>query len=545
MLILFKRRVSDAPVISTRIQRRRLFTAVSLVFLLFFSALLISSKYYNTSTKAFSADTTQLVVNSDEMLYLGSSQNSGRIWGSVAEPYTAAGVAVAISPPATYTYPTDSIYTNQYFNIAASTFGSHFSSTGCPTKFNQKAQLIPSTSPERNQTLDYSNPYSGMTCYAMISHGDGMILRYSQKITINGTLFLGDRVVLEAPEIIIGPTAKIFGNGQDGQLGYGDDCGAGGIGASQGGTNSSGGISLPGDSKPAMAFWSCSSPQPGVQGSYSLITGSVFQTKAIASYFNVNGQYTQGGAGADGTYNSSLSKIGGGKLSGDIGVGGSGGSGATSSSTSVDHGSSGGGGGGFGLVFHASKTLDVSNQAIVTVAGGNSNSIDGSAQWPYLHAKLAEGGFGGPGGGGVIIIDTPNIIFGGGTEVPNYNVFNVQGGDFYHEQNLQYKMVQIPEQASPGALIVKSAGYSKIAKTVSPENVNPGQVVTVTLTIPVASGSYSVVDEFLNDGDPVHPRYFTLDGALPPGCSSDDGKSLTCPNTTASPIVYHLKAPTD
>lgn len=51
-MILFKKRITDEPVISKRIKRRRVFTVISLVFLVAFSGILVTSKYFNSLTKA-------------------------------------------------------------------------------------------------------------------------------------------------------------------------------------------------------------------------------------------------------------------------------------------------------------------------------------------------------------------------------------------------------------------------------------------------------------------------------------------------------------
>jgi hypothetical protein len=531
MLILFKR--SGREVISSRIKRRRIFTVLTLLFLIIFSALFVTSKYYNTKTKAaatFTAD--EMILGPNDVMYIG------------AQGYTSQRFYSDIGMPANST---------PEFNLGSSTLpAGHnhvFNNTNVTT-------LSQSLCPTRRDGS--SAPFE--TCAYIVGDGTGMIIRFNQKIQIDGQLYIGDRVVLEAPEIIIGDTGKIYANGQDGSLGYGDLCGPGGIGGSIGGSSQYGAPELiPTHSANDGLGHTLLYCSPGVAGAEGRqIIGSLFAD--VASQFTIDGIAAIGGAAG---YNS-------GPLNGSpgvtytgvtsaVGVGGGGPSGPTGSTSGEgeaggDHGSSGGGGGGFGVVLKASNSLTVSTSSVITAKGGNSPVSDetaaargGSPQYPG-HSQLASGGYGGPGGGGVIIVDSGNIHFtiGGQTAMPNYTIFNVMPGIFNNVSELDTH--KFPGTASAGTFAIRQAGFSKISKQVSPLNVNPGGQVTVTLTIPVSQGgTFNVEDEVLNDGNGASAKYFAVDAStLPAGCSiAENGHKISCPNYSQSPIIYKLIAPRD
>lgn len=446
-----------------------------------------------------------LTVAENDMLYIGpGGYVAQRMWSQDGQPLDIGKIA-SFQP--TDSAPAGHVYTaSNVMDLRVAEPGNL--ALGCPDKYFQAT-------------------YTGQ-CMAIKGDGSGMIVRYNGTITISGTVFVTDRVVLEAPNIIITRTAKIIASGQDGHLGYGDSCGAGGIGGTIGGTSSSNNIAL-GGTYGGRKYVSCQGNINGNQGYQSSFqaTGLKNINNDVENYFMMPTDYLiyggTGGQSSDPIDGGAIGSLG---TSGLIGVGGAGSSGATGATSDKDHGSSGGGGGGFGIVFKATEKMEVSVDAYITAKGGDSTvATDGTNQYPG-HGHVATGGFGGPGGGGVIVLDASSIDFTNSvcrrlgwwdpchTEyieptAANYEIFDVQAGEFNINLN-ETNIRKAPGHAYDGKLVIfpelgknvsVKKSLSKINRTGSPYSVQPGDIIEVTLEVSnlIPGQAVTVKDEIFND----------------------------------------------
>lgn len=393
-------------------RRRLLIAGVAIALII---AASVSFALFQRTKKAqaveFVATADSLVVPENSILYIGTwGYVSQRFFSKEAEPYNASHFIVsngAIIPP---------------YRV----WQTNWSFGPCPD-------------PAVWGDISYSK-----LCRLFISDGAGMILKYNRSIDIYGTVVIGDRVVFDAPNITLHPGSKIFANGQDGQLGFGDHCGAAGVGGQNGGVNTTTTNLVgehPGDAPAGEFILPCNANMDGVGpvNQYFVVGGLLNALQAISDpveqYFIINGTTINGGDGQPGGHAIQGGAHYGGSGVGTIGAGGGGGSGASGSTSGDDHGNSGGAAGGFGLVFK-SASLNIYDSAKVNASGGNTIiSTQGNPQTPG-HGRNATGGFGGVGGGGVIIINSLSVnFFAAGTSTPtavpaNYSLFNIDAGKF-------------------------------------------------------------------------------------------------------------------
>lgn len=507
-LLIFLRGDMANYQISQKIRSRKsvLFYSVVIVLVLVLALVAFLLTRNSKIARAWVNTPDNLTVAEDDMLYIGpGGYIAQRMWSQDGQPLDIGKISsfqTADSAPAGHVYTSSNV-----INLKVAEPGNI--ALGCPDRYFQPGST-----------------YTGQ-CMALRSDGTGMIVRYNDTIIISGTVFVTDRVVLEAPNIIITHTARIIASGQDGHLGFGDSCGVGGIGGMIGGTSSSNTIGpavSPGDDPGHHQYVSCQGNKAGNEGYQNSVQAPGIKALSddVAKYFTMPTNYPiYGGVGGDSSEPIDGAANYGFGTAAMIGVGGAGASGATGATLSKDHGSSGGGGGGFGIVFKASQNLEVDESAYITAAGGNSTvSSDGNSQYPG-HGHVATGGFGGPGGGGVIVVDAANVDFKRTTcrgfprvscitreTAPNYEIFNVSAGRFlvYQDQTAR----QAPALAYDGKLIIlpdlgKNVSIKKSLNKVngsgSPYSVQLGDVIEVTLDVSNLIPGQAVVikDEFFND----------------------------------------------
>lgn len=473
--------------ISQKIRSRRVVFLYTLIGILVLSLAVVGFLLTRNNKTARAWENTQdkLVVGVNDVLYIGpGGYTSQRMWSSYGEPNRPERQLSTATAPAGNVYVHDRV-----------------AGMSCPTRYLDGGSFV--------------------SCHALVGDGSGMIVRYDQSIEIAGTVFITDRVILEAPNITITGTAKIIASGQNGSLGFGDNCGFGGIGGMIGGTSSSNNIdaySIPGDSGTDKRYADCNGEvngQPGYQSPNIKELAS-----GLRQYFVVNNEQLYGGHGgqsSDPFDGSNHGTVGSYSL---LGLGGAGASGATGVSGSLDHGSSGGSGGGFGLVFKVSGNFIIDTGATITASGGDTTANGSDQEVPNVsispqdtgHRHLVTGGFGGPGGGGVIIIDSANTKFidSSGKEIAqNYAVFNVSAGKFDYPAN---RLVDItPGVAEDGKLIIlseigKNVSIKKSLQKIkgignSPYSVQLGDVLQVTLDISnlVPNQNVTITDELFTD----------------------------------------------
>ncbi len=475
--------------ISQKIRSRKIVFLYTLIGILVLSLVAVSFLLTrnNKTARAWENIPDKLVVAENDVLYIGpGGYTSQRMWSSYGEPSRPEKQLQTIA-----TAPEGNVYVSG--NVAGII---------CPTRYLDGGSFV--------------------NCNAIIGDGSGMIVRYNKSIEIAGTVFITDRVILEAPNITITGTAKIIASGQNGSLGYGDNCGFGGIGGMVGGTSSSNNIdvySVPEDSGTDKRYANCSDEVDGKPGYQSPNIKEL--ATILKQYFIVNNEQLYGGSGgqsSDPFKGNSYGTVGTYSL---LGLGGAGASGATGATGGgdKDHGSSGGSGGGFGIVFKVSENLIIDTAATITASGGDTTVNESDTKVPESsispqdtnHAKNVTGGFGGPGGGGVIVVDAVSTKFidSSGKEIAqNYAVFNVSAGKFdYPANRLVYKT---PGVAEDGKLIVLSEigknvsikkSLSKVDGIGSPYSVQPGDVLQVTLDISnlVPNQRVTITDELFND----------------------------------------------
>ena len=215
--------------IISRINRKKIFTFFALVLV---ALTLVSMLIYKNpaTTRAFNFDASSLTVATDDVLYIGAGGlQSERVWGDTALYTDTNSLSRAdtnidddYTLPIRPTPPTNSEYgPGDMADMVYPETG------GCP--------LININTNTLNEYRG-GQPIAG-ACKSIITDGGGAIIRVSGDITINGKVFLGDRVVLIANRIILGPNAMIIGSGQKGGSSAGHDNSAfGGIGAHNGGS---------------------------------------------------------------------------------------------------------------------------------------------------------------------------------------------------------------------------------------------------------------------------------------------------------------------
>lgn len=533
--------------ISRKIRSRKNIIFYSIISLLILTLALVAflATRNNKTVRAFVNTNNVLNVGANDVLYIGpGGYVAQRMWSQDGQPIDVNKIS---SFPTTNSAPTGNVYTaGNVLNLRSSDAGNV--ALGCPTRY-----------------LDPGTTYTG-ACMAIKGNGTGMIVRYDQEITISGTVFVADRVVLEAPNINITRTAKIIASGQDGHLGYGDSCGVGGIGGTLGGTSSSNNLTISHTDSAGRKYVSCNSNQNGTTAYQAPYIRPL--SSAVAEYFTVSGQTIVGGHGgysSDAAMGNALGIDG---TSGLIGVGGGGASGATGSTQGDDHGSSGGAGGGFGVVFKATN-LTVAEGAIITAAGGNTTvSSDGNSQYPG-HNHNTTGGFGAPGGGGVIVIDAGAINFvrqacvawswgmcigvrDDEPAVPNYSVFDVSGGKFdIGLDQRDMRIARAPTNGTDGKLVVISEigknvsirkSLRKISGSGSPYSVQPGDFIEVTLEVSnlVVGQAVTIKDEMFNDAGVNFSTFRFCSG----GCIPPSGTEITwnlTPTSTSETLTYQIE----
>lgn len=335
-------------------------------------------------TKALTLDASTLTVNNGDVLYIGKDGlQSERVWRDTVGPnnlsertrLAAAGTGFGPNYRMTRTadLPVDNVYTsNQLVNM------------------NYPAAPCPTTTWADNTTTTYTGD-----CKAILTDGNGAIVNVSGDIYINGVVFLGDRVILKAKNIIIGPHGKIIGSGQNAHdvLNADNDYHLlGGLGARNGGQAKTGVVGGRIDENPAGNFLY----DPNDYNYYYPITDNGDVITQL--YFrDDNNNIINGGNGGNGgpAARSPITRGGFASLAGE-GIGGGGGSGgADGDSSSGGSAAGGGGGGGYGLCLQA-QDITVEAGARLNFRGGN-GSFTGD-----------NGGGGGGGGGGVVIFRANN-----------------------------------------------------------------------------------------------------------------------------------------
>lgn len=531
------------------IYRRRMVFIGTAIGLIIIASVVLSANFFGNSKKAkavgFEASTSKLVVPQDEIIYIGSSGYvSQRFYSKEAEPINSAHQLSQTGSPA------DHIYNTQVASV------------NCP------------------DASVWGASFASGKCRSIVGDGTGMILKFIQEIDIYGTVVIGDRVAFDSPNITIHSTGKIFANGQDNQLGWHDDCGAGGAGGINGGATTwinpanpnELGISLEGDH-----IYTCGEIGPFPNGSteagdtstqtspesrriwskYNIFALDV----AVASYFkDIAGYAIAGGNGAKSgppLDNPTHGNEGLGATA-VIGVGGGGGSGPAGDIRDDDTGSSGGGGGGFGVAFKT-QSLKVDVSAEVNATGGDSliNLIEKQLTPLSGAGELAGGGFGGPGGGGVIIISAPEINFSDenhpGSQVsPNYEIFDAKAGIFLPQNDSFNSTVFAPAKASDGKVIVYSGGGVSVKKTVinvtagssgRPNYVfRAGDTVQVTLDIAnlTIGQAATVSDDIFYDGrnmPTVNPALISNSGKV---AGTQVVWIIANPRTTKMKLTYTM-----
>lgn len=475
------------PIRVFEVLARRRFLLAAIVFVLVLGAGIgLGGSILHTTKKAqaLSYNADSLILGSNDVMYIGAGGYvSQKFYYDQGMPTDSAKQLPAAANP-----PADGVYTASNISL--------LSSGSCPGKHHG----------------DSGGAYQN--CAYITGNGSGMIIKFNKSIQIDGTIYIGDRVVLEAPTITINSTARIYADGQAGHLAFGDGCGVGGIGGISGGN---GGSNTEGNAAEHDAI-NCPDDQNGQPGAQNLAA----LNSSAANYFNVNSQPIVGGSSGASSNPIDGVRSGIAGAAGGLGIGAGGPSGAIGASGSKDKASSGGGGGGFGLVVHATTNLNIQTGALITAAGGNSllNSSDttnGSDATPQEtgHGYIASGGFGAPGGGGVIIIDTPNISFSnsaGSAVAPDYssNVFSVKAGEFDYSVNLSLPLT--PGKAADGKLILNIGnGTVSVKKTVTnvtagtdrPNYVfRSGDSVKITLEVSnlMIGQPVTIKDEVFSDG---------------------------------------------
>lgn len=495
----------------------------------------------NKTARAWENTPAKLVVGENDVLYIGpGGYTSQRMWSSYGQP---------------------NIPERQISSVATAPAGNIYASTNvtginCPTRYLDGGSFV--------------------NCNALVGDGSGMIVKYDQSIEIAGTVFITDRVVLEAPNITIIGTGKIIASGQDGSLGYGDICGYGGIGGLIGGTSSANDISFdkalwPDEAQNELLpelrgkYWAkCDEDASGNQGYQN--PGLKDISSSVRPYFSIGqSDDVYGGAGGQGGQAQLGSKTSPAGVGGLLGLGGAGSSGATGTSGGDDHGSAGGGGGGFGIVFKALNSLNVSTSAIITVSGGKALNNYYDDAYPSEvspqdtgHQNNPTGGFGGPGGGGVIIIDSGSTKFidnAGVERAPDYSVFNIRAGTFDLLTNTTKELLYPPKTAEDGKLIILSEigknvsikkSLRKISGTGSPYSVQPGDILEVTLDVSnlTPNQSVTITDEMFNDAG-MSNSVFVAGSCqpvlLPCVSSGKDIKWTASPNSTFTTLKYQVE----
>ncbi len=409
-----------------RKKRIKVLTILASMVLLFFIISLGVSNAPKSTKAAFTFDATTLRVEQGDILYIGKDGlQSERPWEEEA-PWSNTSDAratfrVGYQLTRTLPVPANKVYTAaQMVNM---NYGASPTGNGCPT-----TQL--------------GIPITGV-CRAILTDGSGAIIEVTGSIYINGLVYLGDRVVLKASNITIGPNGRIIGSGQKGGNASGHDLSAfGGLGAHNGGQTISNEAGSP--------IYSTGHYDPNDFTYYYPLS---LDSAEVNSYFTtIGGTLVNGGNGVNGSQAECKSGSGEGSF-GEVGIGGSGGGGGGNGASTHgdDMGAGGGGGGGYGIAFIA-ESIFTDRGSIVTVAGG-------------AYGQNADtGGIGGPGGGGVIIMKGSYITTLGTVDVaggigltehcccgcPDRTVANGQDGQFIRivNQNISIKKKLYPFSSS-------------------------------------------------------------------------------------------------
>ncbi|MCL5410318.1 MAG: hypothetical protein M1324_00480 [Patescibacteria group bacterium] len=392
------------------------------------------------------------------------SRHSYRMWSSTAPIWSSASETDSntkrLNKPSSH--PADGIYGISNL-VSINSYAGKW--TGCPN----------------NPSITYDNAVTD--CRAIISDGTGMRIKFNQKIYIDGLVYIADRVVLDAPEIELGPNARIIGSGQNGANGSGDSNGYGGVGGTSG--------LIAAYAEDGSGGWDWFSPY--LDGPFFNTSATDQLISSIRTEFlnSTNNPILGGNSGTNSSaqYGYPSSYIS------NIGLGGGGRAGITGNTGGGDdHASSGGGGGGYGIVLKADTTLKVSSTAIADFRGGEGGAVGGG------------GGLGGGGGGGVIVVRSKNIdgdfkdnfIISGGR---SYDGASVNGADGVF-QILPVSTVSPVEASIKKTLEPYQRGASCTAANratcFNPYALQVGDIIKVVLDVYNAPvGNWNLTDEYL------------------------------------------------
>ena len=493
----------------SKVLERRKWTRVGAILaslcLMVFLVQLLLEHPWKSKAAAYAFDATQLTVGQNDILYIGKDGlQSERVWEENSPRWDTTSSRSALrasthrmSMPLGYIIPDDKIYqTALDMTYPAGTVNG---SARCPTTKWGQAEAPSSTT-----------SYSG-ACKAILTNGTGAIIDVGGgTITIDGVVVLGDRVVLRAGNIILGPNARIMAQGQDAEVwDGGDNPGIGGLGAHSGG----------------QAPWSNRDDQPGAPWLHSLPgfdAPNLWNPNTQSYYYPIStgslnlDPYFSGIKGGDGAHGTEALNRGGTTqygdlIEGDEGMGGSGGSGGNNEEQSgKDSGAGGGGGGGYGIAF-ITNSYASDPQSLINARGGN-----GGKSSPDT-GRDPTGGPGGGGGGGVVIIQASSVT--------NSGNISVEGGSGVIDSRRDDKPMSSSGQ--DGRIVVNSGSSSvSIKKTLQPiergglacqsfvppytgENCfNPyslqeGDVLGVQLDLSgLQAGNNTVADELLHTNSP-------------------------------------------
>lgn len=345
-------------------------------------------------TKALTLNASTLTVNNGDVLYIGKhGLQSERPWRDTlptndtiqsrsSASGTGYGTAYRLTKPPGYPSATGDVYGPDHM------VNMNYPTAPCPT-----------TTWADNTTTTYTGD-----CKAILTDGAGAIIEVSDTININGVVFLGDRVVLKAKTINIGPNGKIIGSGQnagDRTVWDQDNPLLGGIGGRNGGQAKKESEGRIYENPPGIFLYD--------PNDYNYYYPLVDTGTAVSQTFFLSrsGLPINGGTGGNGGRHDRYNEFGIPAING-IAVGGGGGSGGSNGTTNSNgQGAGGGGGGGYGLCLYG-QIVSLSPGSNLIFKGGN-GSEGGST-----------GGGGGGGGGGVIVVRA--------AEFSDYATINISGG---------------------------------------------------------------------------------------------------------------------
>lgn len=482
-----------------RINRRRIFTFVGLIAVvaILFGFLIAKNP---KETKAFTFTSTNLTVSNGDILYIGAGGlQSERVWSDygrwsdTSSGRAASGLDTNYVLGQRYVAPAGHVYgPNEVTNMNYPAGVGEPGGGGCPridtdNRMNGGTQIAPGR------------------CKAIITDGGGAIIRINGDITINGRLYLGDRVVLIANNITLGPTGKIIGSGQSGAPADGHDNSAfGGIGAHNGGHSQT-----PAGSPGSPYFLSTENTPLGFLPNYLGYYNPLTLSDDVGSYFyDSNGQAIIGGGGARGGNGTDASvspgyptpvtsRSEGSTGVGELGIGGSGGGGATGSDTSGgdDSGAGGGGGGGYGIVLQA-QNITTAEGSVITVKGGDYGS------------SLETGGLGGPGGGGTVVFRSMGSSILGQIIMDGGAGFSWDGRSVADGGRGTFAQVFLSNPSIQKRLTAQQREGVTPTTNFNPYALQPNDVIKVDIRVSQLTLPATVTDNLLSLGGTISGRYY-------------------------------------